>query len=367
MEYAAKKGKRFVQRIYRLRTAGLALGFISIAPVFLQLHHGPLLWALLLLYGFVWPHLARYAALAGAVPYRSEQRNLMVDAVFGGFWLVAIRFNLLPGVLMLSMLSMNNIASGGLRLFLRGVVANLAGAAIGVATLGFVLAPQSQMHIVIACLPVLVLYPLALGWSVYRMSRKLAAQTRTLEHLSRTDGLTGLLNRRYWEERLAAEFERCNAQHLTSCLLLIDLDHFKQINDSRGHLAGDTVLQSFADMLRDEFRHSDSIGRYGGEEFGVVLPDASLTEARAIATRLLHAVREKTNQEHAVSPFTISIGIAPCPPDGSDYHAWLLEADRSLYRAKVLGRDQIAVAGELEPASGTPIDPPSVHSNIKKG
>ncbi|WP_133645120.1 diguanylate cyclase [Paraburkholderia flava] len=346
MEYTARKGKRFVERIYRLRVTGLALGFLCVASVFLQLHRGPLLWTLLVFHGFVWAHLARRAALAGAIPYRGEQLNLMVDAALGGFWIAAMHFNVLPSVLIVTMFSMNNIASGGPPLFLRGLVAHAAGIAIGVVTLGFVFEPYSNMRVMAACLPVMLVYPVAVGWTIYRMSRKLAEQTRTLEHLSRTDGLTGLLNRRCWEDRLADEFTRCNANRYASSLLLIDLDHFKQINDTLGHLAGDAALKAFANLLREHFKDSDSIGRYGGEEFGVVLTGATLAEARNVAGRLLLAVRAKTTQENTDCPCTISIGVAPCMPGMSGYHAWLLEADRSLYRAKLLGRDRIAFVGD---------------------
>ncbi|MGH8782365.1 diguanylate cyclase [Paraburkholderia sp.] len=350
MEYTARKGKRFVERIYRLRVTGLALGFLCVASVFLQQHRGPLLWALLLFHGFVWAHLARRAALAGAVPYRGEQLNLMVDAVLGGFWIVAVRFNLLPAVLIVTMFSMNNIASGGLALFFRGLVAHAAGIAIGAATLGLVFEPRPDMREIVACLPVMVVYPVAVGWTIYRMSRKLADQTRTLEHLSRTDGLTDLLNRRCWEDRLAEEFTRCNTNRYASSLLLIDLDHFKRINDTLGHLAGDTALKAFANLLREHFKDSDSIGRYGGEEFGVVLAGATLAEARTVANRLLLAMRAKSTQENTDCPCTISIGVAPCMPGMSGYHAWLLEADRSLYRAKLRGRDRIAFAGDTSVA-----------------
>ena len=121
----AGQGKRFVERIYRLRIAGLALGFFCVASVFLQQHRGYVLWALLLFHGFVWPHVARRAALACEVPYRGERLNLMADAMFGGFWVVAMQFNVLPSVLILAMLSMDNIAAGGLKLFARGVIAHL--------------------------------------------------------------------------------------------------------------------------------------------------------------------------------------------------------------------------------------------------
>src|ERR1700754_206259 len=104
-------------------------------------------------------------------------------------------------------------------------------------------------------------------------------------------------------------------------------------------------------MLRSHFRAGDNIGRYGGEEFGVVLPGATLRETQAIARDLLVRVREQARKPDASCPCTISAGIAQLMPDMADYHTWLLEADRSLYQAKAQGRDRIAVAGTAAPTS----------------
>lgn len=345
MEFVAGKGRRFVGRIYRLRVAGAVLGFPCVGSAFMQQHRGVVLWVLLALYCFAWPPIARRAALAAEVPYRGERLNLMIDAAFGGLWVVAMRFNILPSVLVIAMLSMGNIAAGGPRLFVRGIAAHALGIAVGALLIGVALDPVSTLPTLIGCVPMLLLYPLALGWATYRMSQKLAQRTRELELLSRTDGLTGLHNRRHWEGLLADEFERCRTVGYASCLLLMDLDHFKRVNDTFGHPAGDAVLQAFADMLRAQFRGSDMIGRYGGEEFGVVLTGATLAEGEAIAERFLRHVRETSAGPNARCPCTVSAGIVQCTADLPDYHSWLLAADQCLYDAKVRGRDRLVVGG----------------------
>jgi diguanylate cyclase len=339
----AGKGRRFVERIYRLRMMGLGLGFLCVASVFVLQHRGAVLWTLLILHGFIWPHLARRIALASRVPYRGEWINLLIDALLGGFWVVAMRFNILPSVLLLVMLSMDNIAAGGMRLYLYGMCAHLLGFAIGWLTLGLVFEPVTQMSTVLACLPFQIAYPLALGLSTYRISRKLAEQSRTLESLSRTDGLTGLLNRRHWENLLEQTYLHCRATQRAATLLLIDLDHFKRVNDTRGHPVGDAVLQVFADLLRRHFRNTDIIGRYGGEEFGVILPGAERPEGQASAERFLQAVRE-ASLDGLEYPCTASIGVAPYSKSMPDYAAWLQAADVNLYRAKLQGRNRVVVA-----------------------
>lgn len=337
----AGKGKRFAARLYRMRMIGLGIGFFCVASVFAQAqtHVSPWLWALLVFHGFVWPHLAYRAALAWTVPYRGERFNLMVDSAFGGLWLIAMRFNILPSVLILAMLSMDNIAAGGVRLFARGIVAQLLGAVLGAALLGVVFAPQSRMPTILACLPFLILYPLALGWLTYRMSQKLAKQARELERLSQTDGLTGLWNRRHWEDRLAETFERCRSNGEACCLVLFDLDHFKDVNDTEGHAAGDAALRSFALFLRSSLRPQDIAGRYGGEEFGVIMPGLRLADARRTVERLLFNLRARVGSAGEPLRCTSSAGLAEYSPEMGDITAWLLEADRCLYAAKANGRD----------------------------
>lgn len=351
-----------------MRVVGLGIGFFCVASVFAQAQTPPWLWLLAVFHGFLWPHVAYRAALSWSVPFHGERFNLMIDAAFGGFWLIAMRFNLLPSVLLLTMLSMDNIAAGGIRLFLRGLAAHALGAAIGVAVLGIAFAPHTQMATIIACLPLLVLYPLTLGWVSFRMSQKLSNHARELERLSQTDGLTGLLNRRHWEDRLAEQFARCRDNNEPCCLLLLDLDHFKHVNDTEGHAAGDAALRSFALFLRANLRPHDVIGRYGGEEFGVILPGLACVEAQVVVDLLICNLRERAGQAHAhrqanghthgALRCTASAGLAPYWRALDGAGAWLLETDRCLYAAKAKGRDCVVVStmpgAQTEPGASVP-------------
>jgi diguanylate cyclase len=358
MNQLSGKGKHFVRRVYKLRIVGLGIGFFCVASVFVQQHAGPVLWALLVFHGFIWPHLAYRFALACDVPFRGEHANLMIDAAFGGLWIVAMRFNVLPCVLILVMLSMDNIASGGMRLFVRGVAAHVVGALAGGFALGFAFAPQSQMPTILACLPFLVIYPLALGGSTYLISQQLSQRSKELERLSQIDGLTGLWNRRYWESLLAGEFERCRSAGTASCLLLVDLDYFKRVNDTRGHPAGDAALQNFAELLRQNLPGAQ-IGRYGGEEFGVILTGLSQPQACGVVEYLLEHIRVLARQNDARCPCTASAGLAEFDARMASHHAWLQAADRCLYGAKTRGRDRLVVTGEDCYASRPAIMPES--------
>ncbi|WDZ94936.1 diguanylate cyclase [Herbaspirillum sp. WKF16] len=339
------KGMRFVNRIYMLRAIGLGIGFFCVAAGFVQNPVGWPLWALLVLHGFIWPHLARHWALRCEIPYRAERRNLVIDAGFGGFWIAAMHGNLVPSVVIISMLSMDNIAAGGVRLFMRGVYASLACFALGWLALDFRFMPQSDLATIAACVPMMVLYPLALGKSTYDISKKLADRSREFEIVSQTDGLTRLFNRRYWESLLIEEFGRCRRNLGRSgneaCLLLLDIDHFKRINDTHGHLVGDEVLRNFAGLLRASLREDDLIGRYGGEEFVIILPATPVADARLLAQRLIDDVRRQPHGSAGLWGCTLSIGLVPFTPDMDAHYVWLQRADHAMYCAKERGRDRL--------------------------
>ncbi|MGC7404663.1 diguanylate cyclase [Pandoraea pneumonica] len=356
----AGKGKRFVRRIYRLRTIGLGIGFFCVAGVFYR--HDPAigswLWVLLIFNGFVWPHVACALALSRPVPYRAERANLLIDSVFGGFWVAAMHFNLLPSVVVLAMMSMDNIGAGGVKLFLQGVLANVAGVLVGIALVGFVWAPASDTVNVMTCLPMIILYPIALGKVTYDLAQKLAQRSREMEYLSQHDGLTGLLNRRAWEQRLADIHTHCMATGQPACLVLMDLDHFKRINDTLGHAAGDTALRRFSGLLRQRLRDIDAVGRYGGEEFGAVLVNTGAVAGQDLMHHLLADLRARVAQAEAqlqmqmpvtdgqtlsLAECTVSIGLVPFSTGFDSPQAWLQQADRALYRAKRDGRDGMVV------------------------
>lgn len=174
-------------------------------------------WAALLLSALVWPHLAYALGRRSGDPYRAELRSLTVDSALGGVWIAAMQFNVLPSVVLLAMLSMDKVAVGGARFLARGTAAlTLACLLVAVAN-GFALDPHTRFPEMLASLPLLVIYPMTVGFIAYRLARRVRDQNRLLSEISRTDGLTHLLNRRYWEEAVAAEFERCRESGRPVC------------------------------------------------------------------------------------------------------------------------------------------------------
>lgn len=176
--------------------------------------------------------------------------------------------------------------------------------------------------------------------------KQLESANRILEKLSRTDKLTALHNRGYWEECLEQEFKRCYRNKRPAALILFDIDHFKALNDCHGHSAGDEVLRAVAREIRQVQRSTDISGRYGGEEFGLVLPETTQAQALLVAERLREAIASTVvDWEGTPLQVTISLGVAEFSDTLDDYRAWLELSDKALYQAKEDGRNCSRVAG----------------------
>ncbi len=169
---------------------------------------------------------------------------------------------------------------------------------------------------------------------------------RRLSHGVHTDPLTGVGNRRELERCLAAEWERSRRSGRALSLLLIDLDHFKAVNDRYGHQAGDKVLVAVSRRIGASVRSYDTVCRYGGDEFAVILPDAGPGEALAVAERLRHDVAEMGATGQIPAPVTVSVGLASFPAHASTPEELIREADVALLReAKRRGRNRVGTAG----------------------
>ena len=194
---------------------------------------------------------------------------------------------------------------------------------------------------------------------IKKLQGEIERQNRELERLSISDGLTGLFNHRHIHALLNEEFERADrtAERLT--VAMFDLDRFKSVNDTHGHQAGDRVLEQLADILRESAREIDRIGRYGGEEFMVLLPDTSIDDAEVFVERVRREVARRPFAIGTDEPLhmTISVGVATYPHERINSPETLVRvADEALYAAKAAGRDRVVRFDQLPvEASATPV------------
>jgi diguanylate cyclase (GGDEF)-like protein len=165
-----------------------------------------------------------------------------------------------------------------------------------------------------------------------------------LRTLASHDSLTGALTRGALEQRLDAELARSRRGATPLSLVIFDVDHFKALNDSFGHAAGDAALRGIGDVVAAGRRRSDVFGRLGGEEFGLLLPDTDIAGAASVADKLRRCLGAPTASRH---PLTVSFGVAEVHSGASSVNAMFADADRALYAAKRAGRDRVIRSDEL--------------------
>jgi diguanylate cyclase (GGDEF)-like protein len=185
--------------------------------------------------------------------------------------------------------------------------------------------------------------------SIYQ--EKLQETKRQLEEISVRDGLTQLYNRRYLEECLKDEFDRVRRYGGELSVILMDIDHFKSINDTYGHPTGDAVLIDLATTLCKNLRNSDIAGRYGGEEFAVIVPNTGAEGAAILAERIRETIADSPSHHEGVTvAFTVSVGVASLTDEIASPEALIKNADLALYYAKENGRDRVIRHELMDPA-----------------
>jgi diguanylate cyclase (GGDEF)-like protein len=181
-------------------------------------------------------------------------------------------------------------------------------------------------------------------WDALENEHLLKLKTEEIEKISRTDVLTGLYNRRYFDEMFNIKWKAADRNSISLAIIIMDIDHFKQVNDTYGHLAGDTYLKNAADVIKRIFqRDTDFVARYGGEEFVFLLENIDKTDAVAFAEKVRSEIESMTlfHYDHKIKT-TVSLGISLCVPQPDANKEYFFEkADKALYQAKNSGRNQV--------------------------
>lgn len=333
----AVEGVGAARRIGWMRFVGNGLGALPIASIILERQADASAWVLLLLNAVAWPAVAlvltrRARACRSAVPLHDRRlpARRRVDRLHGPQYraeCVVCR------------------AAGGRQDRRRRYPPGNAGdPGIGgrirdrLARPGLAVSAVTSQRTIVLSLPFLFVYGIGLSVLSWRLARRVKSQNRQLQRLSRMDPLVELANRGFLIQRAQQVLEKRPHQGGDACLLMLDVDDFKQINDSHGHRAGDEVLRHIAAVLRHLARPGDMPARLGGDEFAVLLGQRTPAEAMHVAGQIRQHLQEPRTPESADIGFSVSIGIAAAAGTGTA-EDWLAKADKALYHAKRHGKN----------------------------
>jgi diguanylate cyclase (GGDEF)-like protein len=372
MTTTKKKQHWLVRMDYRMRTFSFAMLFVATSLHLWNRHYSATDWLLLGALFLAYPHLQYWRALRAPKVVQAEMDNLLIDALFLGIFMASLGFPLwISFAAALGTLS-NNATNKGWRGVTHTILVLLTGILISVGVNGFRWSPQTDWPTTLFCMFGLTIYLLAMGdigfkrnlqlrltrEKLQRRETELLTANDTLKlNLREIDGLqeqlreqanrdplTGLYNRRYLDSTLERELARCKRSGQPLSLILIDVDHFKRLNDTYGHQAGDKVLIRLGTILGRMARAGDVACRYGGEEFLMLMPTMPLETAleRAEELRAIFGAMVVPFGDFRLQT-TLSIGISVYPGHGISGDELIRVADHALYQAKNAGRNRVVL------------------------
>jgi diguanylate cyclase (GGDEF)-like protein len=362
-----------VRTNYQNRTASFLMLFAIVGAQMATNNAGPAAWAFMGFVLVVYPHLVYWRARRSVSPYRCEMNNLLLDSFLFGICAALLGFPTWISFSLLIGTALTHVLYRGIAGVLRSLAAMVLSAVASSAILGWQIPPQTTDSATALCIIGLTLYLLSLANVAYLRTCKLhdsrqklhaneqalhAVNTALQEQLvqiqllqvqlsdqANHDALTGLYNRRYLDTAMAHELARCAREDSALCVMLLDIDFFKRVNDDFSHLAGDEVLKKLSATLMRLTRASDIVCRYGGEEFLVILPNTPIGPACEKAEQLrLEFAGEPVAFGGAHIEVTLSIGVASYPVHGQTPQELIRCADLALYQAKSTGRNRTVVA-----------------------
>ena len=360
---------------YRVRVAAFLLAGVPIGLHMWPGKYGLLLWALFVLQFLVYPHAVQWLTRRTPGPVATERNNLIIDSAIFGAWAAGLGFPLWISVALFLATLLSHTITRGLAGVVICFIAVSSGALASTTVIAFHVSTDTAGLVTLASIVGLAIYMSLMGIEFFTYIRQLHEvksavdrQKSTLEEANAAlhsqidkihdlqeklreqanrDSLTGLFNRRYLEGTLERELARGRREAAPLTMLLLDIDHFKLVNDTYGHQAGDEVLRAFGALLAEHARTEDIVCRYGGEEFLMVMPKMPLVIARERAAALLKLVQSQTVSFGELRiRITTSIGIAAIPEHSDTAEGLIRCADEALYLAKRNGRNRVVAFGD---------------------
>ncbi len=352
-----------VKTNYRLRTGSFAIMFASIVLHGWELGYGAVFWGLITLHLLVYPHLAFWRARRATDTQQAEVNNLACDSFLFGVLVAALQFPLWISFTVYIASTLNITISRGARGLLISQVGFGAGALLGVVLWGWQVSAATGWPATLMCLAGNTVYMILIGLAAFgrnqqlrktREALRLSEQTlkrqldeirslqEQLQDQASRDPLTGMYNRRFLDLIADREIARCLREGRPLTLMMIDVDHFKKVNDTYGHPGGDEVLKNLAALLIGKVRTTDVPCRYGGEEFLLLLPGMPPDIALARAEHWRETFAAMTSMSGALAiKATLSVGVAMYPTHATTMAELIHCADLALYRAKDGGRNRV--------------------------
>ncbi len=364
-ESSSRDGVHWTVRMNRRnRSAFYVLLFVAMGSHLLALGAPAWGWAALVLNYLAYPQLVYWRARRAHDQRRAEIHNMDADIVLAGIWAGVLGFPLWITFVLCASGCINMVVFHGGRGGIRLLVNMGAGIALAALAVPLDWRPETDLRTSVLCMVALGLYLFAFardGYDRAMAQHEVHAQLRgqfeeirslqtQLREQALRDPLTGLFNRRHLDAVLAPMLERCVSQGAPLSLLVIDIDHFKRVNDAHGHAAGDAVLQALAQLLLRHVRPQDVACRLGGEEFVLVLdntPVAVAAERAQVLRQAFEALRVRAVGGELAA--TLSCGVAACPDNGQEPRALVAWADQALYAAKKQGRNRVVVQAPQAP------------------
>jgi diguanylate cyclase (GGDEF)-like protein len=360
---------------YRVRVAAFLLAGVPIGLHMWPWKHGLLLWSMFVLQFLAYPHAVQWLTRRTPGPVATERNNLIIDSAIFGAWAAGLGFPLWISVALFLATLLSHTITRGLAGVVICFIAVSSGALASTTVIAFHVSTDTAGLVTLASIVGLAIYMSLMGIEFFTYIRQLHEvksavdkQKSTLEEANAAlhsqidkihdlqeklreqanrDSLTGLFNRRYLEGTLERELARGRREAAPLTMLLLDIDHFKLVNDTYGHQAGDQVLRAFGGLLAEHARTEDIVCRYGGEEFLMVMPKMPLAIARERAAALLKLVQGQTVSFGELRiRITTSIGIAAVPEHSDTAEGLIRCADEALYLAKRNGRNRVVAFGD---------------------
>lgn len=333
--------KRIHRRIYPLRASNMAAGGLVVTASLAEQVPDMALWAFALISALAWPHIAYLHASKKKDSYRAEQVNGLIDGFIVGCWIPLMQFSLLPSICIVAISVADRFYTGLRKRWLKTGCMTLIGIAFMSAYASVEPHWNASLLVQFSLLPMILVHSVFASWSSRRMVKALAKQNVQLQVLGRIDPLTTVYSREYWWQKARTALRQHHSGTEINSLLIIDIDHFKQVNDTYGHTVGDEVLQSIGLTIRHCLRSNDIAGRYGGDEFAVLCRNTRTEDACTVALRVRDHLATIRVREHPQLRISASIGVAEASAEFTSVKQWIEAADAALYDAKAAGRDRI--------------------------